>query len=113
MLIWSLSTAITLLGLPLAIGMYYGMVRYAASMLVAGRSTLRRVSSLGMVVGMGPAAFSGGGAGHGSEDGLPGSQGLRSSQGSLGLGLSALRRAAAYGGDSDSDSGLPVRILRL
>ncbi|GIL78695.1 hypothetical protein Vretifemale_8103 [Volvox reticuliferus] len=113
MLIWSLSTAITLLGLPLAIGMYYGMVRYAASMLVAGRSTLRRVSSLGMVVGMGPAAFSGGGAGHGSEDGLLGSQGLRSSQGSLGLGLSALRRAAAYGGDSDSDSGLPALPNRL
>ncbi|GLI65151.1 hypothetical protein VaNZ11_008554, partial [Volvox africanus] len=116
LLIWSLSTAITLFGLPLAIGMYYGLIRYAASLLVARRSTLRRVSSLGMVVGLGPAPFSGGGTGQGSEDGLPGSQGPRASLGNLGLGLSSIRRAAAYGGDSDSDSGhppLPNRLMEI
>ncbi|GIL67992.1 hypothetical protein Vafri_21258 [Volvox africanus] len=113
LLIWSSSTSITLFGLPLAIGMYYGLVRYAASMLVARRSTLRRVSSLGMVVGMGPAPFSGGGTGQGSEDGLPGSQGPRGSLANLVLGMSSIRRAAAYGGDSDSDSGHPVLPSRL
>lgn len=54
--LWRLSTTAVLYGLPVAMGTYYGMVRYAASMLVvttragSGTGGVLRVRSLGALV---------------------------------------------------------------
>ncbi|KAG2441227.1 hypothetical protein HYH02_010070 [Chlamydomonas schloesseri] len=114
--LWLVASALALYGLPLAAAMYYGLVRYAASMLVVRRTAFRRASSLGLdaaladwqqqhqqVGGRGGSGAGGGGGGGGG--GGPMTPPSRSRL-----------QAAACGHDSDSDAGgpfLPSRLLEL
>ncbi|GFR42164.1 hypothetical protein Agub_g3016, partial [Astrephomene gubernaculifera] len=117
--LWSLTTAFALYGLPLALCMYYGLLRYAACMLVSRRSLLRRAPSLGFEEWGGPvgqARASCGGGGSGPFPWWPPSLASSPFPSSAPPSSSPLvgRRlslSAAWGGggaDSDSDSGMTM-----